>query len=141
MSPSFPPNDPTTPEGIANAVKSLAAKDHDADLSGIKATVERAEAERKARIVKALAGVADLEIIGGTKGRRFVLVYWNGGEAKTTQGVEYPVESDEDGHVKGYSVYLDDYCHPFNARYETMKSLRETLDNAKTPYHIAYFDK
>jgi hypothetical protein len=142
MSSSFPPNDPTTPEGLANAVKSLAAKDHTADLSGIKATVERVEAERKARIVKALAGVADLETLKGSEAKRFALVYWRSNEAYTAYGTEYLVKRDEDGDPTGYSVYIDDVGHGVvSTKYGTMSALREYLDNVKIPYHIAYFDK
>jgi hypothetical protein len=140
--PPFPPNDPTTPEGLSNAIKSLASKDSNADLSGIKATVEQVEAERKARVEKALQGVADLELLKGSSAKRFLLVYWYRNEAKIAYGTEYPVQCDEDGDVKGYSVYIDDDEHPIvSTHYETMKQLRESFTSSKIPYHIAYFDK
>jgi hypothetical protein len=135
-------NDPASPAGLANAVKSLADKDPNADLSGVKATIEGVERERKARIVKALQGMADLEILNGTKAKRFVLTYWRGSETKTAYGTEYPVRRDDDGDPEGYSVYIDDCEHPvLSNRYETMEQLRESLEGSKIPFHIAYFDK
>jgi hypothetical protein len=131
-----------TPESLAAAVRELAGKDNNADLSKVTKAVDRANEERKERIVTALRGAADLAVLGGAKGKRFVIVYWHNNEAKTAQGTEYPIEKrDEDGDPVNINVLVNDEQHPFYGRYRSMPKLREALDGLNLAYHIAYFDK
>ena len=129
-----------TPESIINDIKAI-AKDHGANLGGIKTAVDTAENERKAKIKKALQGIADLAAIKGTKARRFRLDYWYRDEAHTTEGVVYPVKRDEDGDVIGHSVLIDDEGHSwFGARHETMEKFCEYLDKQNLTHVVTYFD-
>jgi hypothetical protein len=131
-----------TPESLAVAVRDLANKDGKTDLSPIINAVESANRERKARIERSLRGMADLAVMAGAKGKRFVIVYWANNEARTAQGVEYPIEKrDSDGDLVGINVLINDEGHPFYSRYNSMERLRKSLDELKLTYHIAYYDK
>jgi hypothetical protein len=128
--PSQPAPSISTPQGIAEAIGAL---DKGADLGPITEKIKRLEAERKARIEKDLAGLADLEVLKGTKGRRFVIAYWDI-SAHTAPGIEYPKESD------GYTVYVHGFGSSVLGYYTSMAALRKVLEERKIPYHIAYFD-
>lgn len=125
----------STSQGIAAA---LGALDKGADLSPVAKTLAQLEGDRRHRIEKDLAGLADLELLSGAKGRRFVIAHWYENAAYVTQGIEYPRAS------KGelfYTVFIQEARYPLRSQHSSMADLHERLDEHKIPYHLAYFDK
>jgi hypothetical protein len=130
LSPSPAPS-LSTPQGIAAAIGAL---DKSADITPIAEKVKQCEAEHKSRIEKDLAGLADLELLGGAKGRRFVLAYWYENAAHMTQGIEYPKRASI------YTVFILEARYPLRSECSSMEDLCKRLNEHKIPYHIAYFD-
>jgi hypothetical protein len=126
------------------------AAENGADLDAIASAARNAEARRCARIEKALRGVVDLEIIKGTKARRFVLAYFFQGKEHLVYGLAYPgydakeedAEKDAETGIENYTVQLNALCnHYVSSYYKTMQSLHRSLQDGDIPYVIDYFDK
>ena len=135
--------DISTPQGVVSALHRIAEHDRTADLSDVRGAVDTIEADRRRAIVKSLQGVADLAVLGGSKGRHFVLAIWHDGQARTVEGVDYAygayiAEKDE---TKEYRVLTRDDTYRVGVQHFTMGRLKEKLNEAKIPYAIVYFDK
>lgn len=85
--------------------------------------------------------MANLELLKLSKIRRFVLVYYLGGEAKTLKGVElgdtsYIPESKESDEAR---VWVSGRDYPTSGSHYTMSNLRKRLNDSNIPFHIAYY--
>lgn len=117
-------------------------KNEGQDISGVKASIDRIEAEHKEQIIKDLRGVAGLAKRSAKPGKQFVLAYWHNNQAKTVIGIDYGhgqfiAKEDED---KEYRVHLRLTNYVLSQTHHTMQSLAKTLHDKNIPYHIAYLD-
>lgn len=114
----------------------------ESELPAISNEIDRIKRENKERIVKGLDGLVALELLKDSDMRRFVIAYYQSGEAKVVKGVEFGdtdmvSEKDEE---KEYRVYIQGRDYPVSGYKYTMSRLRKALDGGNTPYRIAYYE-
>ena len=126
---------------IAEEIVSLASDVPGVDLGRVIRAVERVNGQHKDRIERALAGLLDLEQLKKPhRVREFAVAYWQGGQERIAQGVEFPARRDEQGKLLAPRIHVDDYGHPMGTVYQDMDALKKVLDDYNLIYRIAYLD-
>jgi hypothetical protein len=138
-------NSTTTPDQCILSEIEARAKDNPAMVVKIKEAAEKAEREYKDRITRALAGSAELELIKGPQGKRFVVKYFYRGKEYTTYGVAYEgygATEEYEKDIKGDSILIRDDNSPVfdSCSYKSMRRVKLVLERANSPYVIKFFD-